>query len=303
MLLKGWQRNGWTHWHIIAALLFAAVAIASCYQAWGDILHIVLKWDSTFPYVGIRDEEASHVLLVPIIVFWLVWIRRRRFRKCRPVGTWIGPLILAIGGATSVYGYHQGIQSFWHGGAVLVLVGALLSILGKEVLVNFLPAFLVLVFLVPVPGRIRQQIAIPMQSATAVITQQVFDIMGVSVDRSGNLLSINGTPVTIAEACNGMRMVFALFLCSYAFAFGTPLRWYARLIIVIGSPISAIVCNVIRLIPTLWFYGHSSLAWASAFHDLAGWFMLPIAFVLLLSIVGILKWALIPITPHPLAYD
>jgi exosortase/archaeosortase family protein len=127
--------------------------------------------------------------------------------------------------------------------------------------------------------------------------------MGVPVDRSGNLLSINGIDVTIAEACNGMRMVFALFLACYAFAFGTPLRWYARLIILVGSPLSAILCNVIRLVPTLWFFGHASLHWATTFHDISGWIMLPIAFLMLLSIVGLLKWALIPITPHPLAYD
>ena len=302
-MMKNWSRNGWTSQHLIAVAGLAAIALIACYQAWSDILHIVLRFEDKFPYIGVGDEEASQVLLVPFIVFWLIWIRRRRLRKCRPTGTWIGPLFVILGGLTTLFGYYQGIQSFWHGGAVLVLMGAVLSVLGKDVFFNFMPAFVVLVFLVPAPASIRQQIAIPMQSATAVVTQQVFDIMGIPVDRSGNLLSINGTDVTIAEACNGMRMVFALFLASYAFAFGTPLRWYARLIILAGSPLSAILCNVIRLIPTLWFFGHASRDFATTFHDLSGWIMLPIAFLMLLSIVGMLKWALIPITPHPLAYD
>jgi exosortase len=283
--------------------VLAAVAVLACYQAWDDILHIVLKFPEQFPFIGVGDEEASQVLLVPFIAFWMIWIRRRRFRKCQPVGTWIGPVFVAIGGATTLFGYYQGYQSLWHGGAVLVLTGAILSVLGRDVFFNFLPAFLVLVFLIPAPARFRQQIALPMQSATAVVTQQVFDVIGIPVERSGNLLSINGTDVTIAEACNGMRMVFALFLASYAFAFGTPLRWYARLIILVGSPLSAILCNVIRLIPTLWFFGHASREFAGNFHDISGWIMLPIAFFMLLSMVGTLKWALIPITPHPLAYD
>ncbi|MGN6370712.1 MAG: exosortase/archaeosortase family protein [Phycisphaerae bacterium] len=302
-MMKNWSRNGWSPYHLVAVIALVIMAFAACYQAWADILHIVLRFEPNFPYIGVNDEEASQVLLVPFIVFWMVWIRRRRLRKCRPIGGWIGPALVIFGGSLSLFGYYQGFQSFWHGGAVLVLAGAILSVLGKDILYNFLPAFAVLIFLVPAPATLRENIALPMQKATAIVTQQVFDVIGVPVERSGNLLSINGTDVTIAEACNGMRMVFALFLACYAFAFGTPLRWYARLIIIAGSPIAAIICNVIRLIPTLWFYGHSSHEFATAFHDISGWIMLPIAFLMLLSIVGLLKWALIPITPHPLAYD
>ncbi len=302
-MLKNWSRNGWSSYHVVACVAMAILAIAACYQAWADILHIVLRFEPKFPYIGVNDEEASQVLLVPFIVFWMIWIRRRRLRKCRPTGAWIGPLFVLLGAALTLFGYYQGIQAFWHGGAVIVLTGAILSILGKDIFFNFLPAFAVLIFLVPAPGSFHQRIALPMQSATAIVTQQVFDVMGIPVERSGNLLSINGIDVTIAEACNGMRMVFALFLACYAFAFGTPLRWYARLIIIAGAPLAAIICNVIRLIPTLWFFGHASHEFATAFHDASGWIMLPIAFLMLLSIVGLLKWALIPITPHPLAYD
>src|SRR5271170_989894 len=138
-MIKSWSRNGWSIWHLVISILLACIAVVACYQAWADIARIVLKSKPIFPYFGIRDEEASHVLLVPIIVFWLVWIRRRRFRKCRPVGTWIGPAFVAFGGIITVFGYYRGIQSFWHGGAVLVLTGAVLSVLGKEVFYNFLP--------------------------------------------------------------------------------------------------------------------------------------------------------------------
>ena len=97
--------------------------------------------------------------------------------------------------------------------------------------------------------------AIKMETATAEVTQQVFETIGLPVERSGNLLTYNGVPVTIAEACNGLRMVFALVLVSYAFAFTNPLRGSVRLLIVLLSPVSAILCNVIRLVPTVWLFG------------------------------------------------
>jgi len=161
----------------------------------------------------------------------------------------------------------------------------------------------VLGFLVPIPGLIRQEIALPLQTATASVTHTTFELLGVEVSRSGNVLSINGTQVGVAEACNGLRMVFALVLVSYAFAFSVPLRWYVRTAVVGLSPLSAILCNVTRLVPTVWFYGHASDGWAGTFHDWAGWAMLFVAFLLLLGIIRLLQWALIPVTPYTLAYD
>ena len=117
--------------------------------------------------------------------------------------------------------------------------------------------------------------------------------------------------VAIAEACNGLRMVFALFLVSYAFAFGNPLRNYVRFIILCAAPFTALFCNVPRMIPTVWLYGFKGSTVmgvegdkiAQGFHDLAGWIMLVVAFLLLMSIIRVLRWALIPVTPYMLAND
>ena len=229
-------------------------------------------------------------------------MRRGRFRYCLPRPTFLGPLCVALGWLISTWGYYHAVQSFWHGGAVLIVIGALLSVVGRDLLLRFAPAFAVLVFLVPIPGSIRQKFAIPMQEATAKATQTVFDILGEPIQRTGNQLSINGTIVNVAEACNGMRMVFTLILVSYAFAFGEPLRGYVRVLILAASPLSAIVCNVIRMVPTIWFFGHIKSI-AEPFHNIAGWIMLGIAFLLLMAIIRLLKWALIPVSPYMLAMD
>ena len=109
------------------------------------------------------------------------------------------------------------------------------------------------------------------------------------------------TEVAIAEACNGMRMVFTLFLACYVFAFVTPLRGYVRAIILLASPVTAIVCNVIRLVPTIWVFGHTTPERAEVFHDISGWVMLIVAFLGLTSIVRLLRWAMVPVSPFTLA--
>jgi exosortase len=286
------SRNGWGARHLVLALLLVSAGVVVTLDAWQDLVAMALK-----------DQESSHALLVPVIAAWLLWVRRGRLRHCRAVGLWVGPVIAAAGAAAYTIGDARLIESFWHGGAVLLAIGCLLTVLGKQVLMNFLPVFLVMVFLVPVPKRVRQSIALPLQRQTARVTQAVCEFTGLPTDRSGNLLRVNGVDVAIGEACNGMRMTFALMLVSFAFALTTPLHGYVRVLVVLLSPLSAVLANVIRLVPTVWVYGHFNATVAEAFHDISGWLMLFAAFLMLLGIIRLLRWLAVPVTPFALAFE
>jgi exosortase len=284
------RTDRWTAWHAVAATVMAVIGIVVTKAAWADIYLIASK-----------DEEYSHIYLVPFVAGWMVWVRRLRFRHCKPVGTGVGVLVAALGWAISSYGFYQGHQSLWHGGSIVVVIGCVLSVLGKHVLFRFFPAVAVLIFMVPVPGMIRQKIAIPLQTWTAQISQIALEIFGVSVERSVNLLRVNGMDVNIVEACNGLRMVFALILVSYAFSFGLPLRNSVRFLVLLASPLAAIFCNVVRILPTIWLYGFQSKRVGDLFHDYSGWLMLPISFLILLGIIKMLRWAMIPVMRYTLA--
>jgi len=285
---------------LVAAIVAVVLGMVFTRNAWGDMFHIAML-----------DEESSHVLLVPVAVVWLLWVRKGRFRQCRPARSFIGTALIGIGWAMWHVGYRHPVQSLFHLGAVLVVVGCLLTVVGKDVLFRFLPVFVVLVFLIPVPARVRAPLAIRMQMATAEATQTTLEAMNVNVERYGNTLRINGQDVAVEEACNGMRMVFTLILVSFIFAYTTPLKDYVRLLILAASPLTALICNVIRLVPTVWMYGEMGKPIAifgictkeklGAFHDGSGWVMLVVAFVLLTSIVRVLRWAMIPVTTYTLA--
>jgi len=277
---------------LYGGLALAAISIVVTIDAWSDILNIASN-----------DEESSHIFLVPIVCAWIVWVRRGRMRHCRPIGRWIGPILVAAGWVIWHIGFNFAVQTFWHGGSVLIATGCLISITGVDIVRRFLPAFAVLAFLVPVPVAVRQEIALPLQNTTAQVTQALLEILGWPTELSGNVLRINGREVGIAEACNGLRMVFALVLVSFAFAFGTPLRMYVRLIVLAISPLSAILCNVIRLIPTVWFYGYTTIEMGDKFHAASGWVMLAVAFLILMGVIRVLQWALVPVTRYTLAYD
>jgi exosortase len=207
--------------------------------------------------LGFNDPESSQVLLAPVVIAWLVWVRRGRIARCSLRGRWTGVFIIAAGWLLWSQGYHYQIQSFWHFGAILLLAGSLLVLLGADALWNFLPAWGALIFLVPIPGRVHLQVAVPLERITAIMTQSLAEVLGINASRSGNQLTVNGIDVCIVEACNGLRMVFSLFMACYVFAFVRPLRPWVRFVVLAAGPVVAIVCNVIRLVPTVWMFGNA----------------------------------------------
>lgn len=255
-------------------------------------------WEEIFRYAS-TDEEASHIWLVPFLAGWLIWVRRHQLLKAVPENSLFGPLLVAIGWGLSHWGYYGPRQSPFHLGAVLTLVGCVWTLAGTSVLRTIWPAVIVLVFLVPVPGMARQRISLPLEQVTAMITTHVLHWFDLPVTRAVNQISINNVPVTVAEACNGLRMLFPLFLIVYVFCFTVPLRMSARWLLILTSPISAIACNVFRLLPTTLLYGYAPKVWAQRFHDYSGWAMVPAAFLVLMLIVKIVQALGIPVMQKP----
>jgi exosortase len=287
MMMKssGLAKEGWRPIHIWAAAIFMAVGIAVTYGAWYDIF-----------LIASRDEECQHAFLAFPAFVWLAWIRRGRLRRCQPTGRWLGTLMIGVGWVIWSIGFRKQWQPFWHGGALILVLGALFTAIGTDVLWEFLAAFAVLIFLVPVPSVVREYIAIPLQAQTAHVTQVVCEALGMDVDRQQSLLTVHGVQVAISEACNGMRMVFALIMVCYLFAFVAPLRGYVRFTLLILSPIIAAVFNIVRLVPTVWVYENFSPKVAQTFHDITGWVMLISAFLTLVGLLRLMRWAMLPVT-------
>ena len=279
------RQDGWTAGRIGCAIALGLAAVVAVRGAWLDILHIA--W---------VDEESSQVWLVLPVMALLLAVRRKSLSQAEPMSSLFGTLLVAVGWAMSWYGYFHAIQSTWHLGAVVLLVGAVWTALGSRLMLRAMPALLVALFFVPVPGRIRAEIAMPMQQATAIAAEVVLVTFGQDVERAGQMLSFNGRPVVrIDEACNGMRMVFALLLVCYAYAMATPLKGYVRLLVIGFSPLLAVGCNIIRVVPTAVVYAYADQGTGDMVHDLSGWAMVFLAYGFLAAIFRTLEWAEVPV--------
>ncbi len=261
-------------------LLAVAASVFATLDAWQDIFRIAQV-----------DDESSHIRLVPLAAAWLLWTRRSA-AAAQPVrGFWLGPLIALIGTVIYIVGDRTVTEALWHLGAVLMVVGAIASFTGSKRLLAAWPAVAVLLFLVPVPGTLRQQVALPLQALSAKLAAHSLELLGEPVMLRGNVMTISGFDVAVAEACNGMRMFFALALVAYLYAFLHPLKAWVRIALLLLSPLVALACNVFRLVPTAYMYGHSSVEMADFFHDVGGWAMLFVAYGILGGLVATFRWA------------
>jgi len=252
--------------------ILVLVGIGACAAAWQDILQIAL-----------RDEEASHILLVPLACAWLlstgraVPVRAGSPPERHLAARWAGPLLVAAGALLSVAGFYRAIAVFWHAGALFVALGSFVAAAGLGPLWRHSAATATLAFLIPVPGMLRQGLSVPLQTATAWLTQLVLELIGLEVGRSGSVLHYHGVQIAVAEACNGLRMMFALFLVTWASVFSRRLSARTRVAVLLVTPLLAVACNVLRLLPTVWFYGRSPDRLGPVAHEFGGWLMLALA--------------------------
>lgn len=250
---------------------------------------------------GRSNLEQGYIFLVPFVAAYLVVIRRSRLRGNRSLaGAWLGPMFVLAAIAASVIGHDRDILALWHAAPVLAGCGLVIALLGVPRVLAILPALLVLFAMIPLPGSLRRLVAQPLQAQAGSVTTAVLEFFGADAVQMGNLIEINGVPVAIGEACDGMRLVMPLAIVIYAFVFSLPFRPGVRLLLIGLSLPVAFVCNVIRLVPTAIAYGYFPRV-ATEVHDLGGWLMIPLAIALMFGILRALEWLDAPVARFRLA--
>ena len=276
--------------HLLLGGFFAALAIWATWWAWVDAWRLV---DT--------NGDNSHVLMVPLVVVALAWVRRERMPHVRVTGRYVGIAGILAGWTLLVFGEKESVLALYHLGALMIAIGAAVTVCGKGLVFRFMPVIGALLFLVPVPGEWRQALALPLQTVTAQITAKMLMLFGVDANVAGNKLLVNEREVMIAEACNGMPMAFGLLLVTYAFAFAWPLRNGIRWLLLLLAPAVTLLCNVLRTTPLTWAYAYQGDELGNKLHSITGWLMLPMAFVMLLGVLRVLRWLGIRVDRYRLA--
>lgn len=284
------QTSMWSRWSPVQAVAAMAAAVLACMPAWRDI------------YVSATaDPDNGYIVLVPALAGWLALCRRRRLRSAGRSGLWLGPIIVAFAGGVYLLAGTLSQTLAWHLGAIGVLIGAIWSVVGQSVMLRMSPAVVALFFLAPAPMEWLLPISDLLSAWSLVVTAGLLEIVGVPAYANGRELVVGVQEVSLGDFA-GVRMIAAISLVTYAFAFGMPLRHGVRIGLVLASPLVALVANIVRLVP----FAILAENWPASTHVLAqvsGWLTLALALGMLYGGIRLLRYAQVPARRYALAYQ
>ena len=168
------------------------------------------------------SQLHSHILLVPFISAYLVYIRRKQLPAEFGFSPgWAGVPLLA-GVAALALGWGSGAMD-WHLSEndslalmalsfVCLLVAGGFVFLGKKWMsaVAFPVAFLI--FMVPLPDGVVDWLETGSKLASADAANMLFHISGTPVFREGTVFHLPGMVVEVAQECSGIRSSLVLFI-------------------------------------------------------------------------------------------
>jgi exosortase C (VPDSG-CTERM-specific) len=174
--------------------------------------------------LALRVDLHSHVILIPFISAYLIWLKRTSLpRTCSgfpSAGVIAAVLGLVALGAPAVL-RAQGVElspvaalDFKLGAMLLFVLWAGLTIFGLPLLKQLLFPVVFLVFMLPLPPAFENALELFSQRASAEATAIFFGLTGTPVFRDGQDFRLPGVSITVAQECSGIRSSYVLFLTS-----------------------------------------------------------------------------------------
>jgi exosortase len=201
----------------------------------------------------LSGDSYSHILLIPFITIYLIWMERHRiFQEFGP-SLAIGLAILGAGFAETLAAnpkfYSKGADhlSATIFGLVLTWVGIFVSCYGVRAGRRAIFALTFLLLVIPVPDAILSRMVAVLQRGSVDVSFALFKVFGVPVFREGVLLTVPAVTIEVAKECSSIRSSTALFItCVLAARLYLSSFWKQAFFVLLSLPLS-LIKNGIRI--------------------------------------------------------
>ena len=224
---------------ITAAAPCGAVALVAAAAYARVLLDLVHDW--------LRDPNYSHGFLIPVVSVYLIWKQRQRLRSMTRSGSNLGlvgilvAVCLLIVGAAAAEVFTQRVSY------VVLLVSIVAYLLGWRWAraVAFPLGFLL--FAIPLPYVIYYSVTGPMQGLAARCAVLGLRVVGVPAMAQGNIIHLRQTSLEVAEACSGIRSLYAFLALGALLAHSMRIPVWGRcLVFLLTIPLS-VAANAVRV--------------------------------------------------------
>jgi exosortase B len=265
---------------------------------WPALLGLLVLYIPTYRDVAANiwtDPENAHGPLILAVIVWIVWTVRDQFAAAaiKPQTT-LGWAFIAAGLLAYVFGRSQGIVILEVGSQLPVLAGIVLITRGFAALKTLWFAFLLFIFMIPLPEVLINALTSPLKQQVSAIVAALLTGLGYSVGREGVVLVVGQYHLMVADACSGLGSMFSLSALGliYLYLVGHGSRWRNAILVASILPI-AFAANLIRVLALALITLHLGEAAGQGFmHGAAGIVLFVVALLGLICLDVLLGWVL-----------
>jgi exosortase len=229
-------------------VLFYAGWVAGCCLV---LLHPVLA----FAAYALSNDNASHLLLIPFISAWILFLERDKIFKILSSDLRVSFLFL-LGGAAFALGAFS-FASAWTSlnrlsvyifALVLLWIAGFAFLFGRTALsrARFPLTFLLLV--IPIPEFLLDKAIYLLQKGSAEIAAVLFDWSGVPVLREGFVFHLAHVNIEVARECSGIRSSLALLILAILVAYFYLKTFWKQVLLVVAGLFVMILKNGVRIV-------------------------------------------------------
>jgi exosortase D (VPLPA-CTERM-specific) len=191
--------------------------------------------------------EYSHGVIIPLLSAFLIWRRREELRRLPFEGSWLGVILIAAGLVLRWIGESTTLRTVEHYALLVVIYGAVLSLIGPKLFRRLWFPLLLLVFAMPLPSIFDNALSLQLQLWSSDLGVLVIRAAGVSVLLEGNIIDLGTYKLEVAEACSGLRYLLPLMTLSFIIAYLYRAPMWKRVAVVVSSIPITVLMNGLRI--------------------------------------------------------
>jgi len=232
------------------------------------------------------DADYSHGFLVPFLSAYLIWQRRDKLAQVvRLPSNW--GLVVVFGSLGVLFLGSLGAELFLTRISIIgTICGLIVYFSGWRLLRALAFPLAFLLFAVPIPTLIYNEIVFPLQFIASRFATSVLEMLNLfPIMREGNVLIMPGMRLEVVEACSGIRSLMSLLALAAGYGYlaekSVPVRWFLFLAMI---PL-AIISNGTRVMITALMTNYIGPKAAEGFmHEFSGWVIFVVATALFLAL-------------------
>ncbi|MBS1873836.1 MAG: exosortase [Acidobacteria bacterium] len=245
--------------------------------------HLVGQWNN--------EPDYSHGFFVPVVAGYIAWTQREQLLRMPAKANLWGLAILAWGAGQLILGT-VGAELFLQRTAFLIsIVGCIYLLCGVAVVRKLAFPLVMLLFMVPPPQVVFNQITFPLQLLATRVAEWALNALNIPALRDGNVLELANQKLSVVEACSGIRSLLSLSFLSLVYAFFFDKKVWMRWVLFLFTIPIAIVANAGRVTVTgILSYYQPELA-QGFFHSLEGWVIFIVDLIFLMAVHQAINFA------------